>query len=63
MNASRAYAGILGRDYVIPDDVKHVAVPVLSHRVITRSQNTIRLTDTNEQVIEAIVDTVRAPVD
>ena len=52
-----------GRDYVIPDDVKKVAVPVLSHRIITRSQNTIRLTDTNEQVIEAIVDTVRAPVD
>ncbi|MBR5741381.1 MAG: hypothetical protein IKX91_02390, partial [Firmicutes bacterium] len=63
MRASQAYAAILGRDYVIPDDVKHVAVPVLSHRVITRSQNTIRLTDTNEQVIEAIVDTVRAPID
>ena len=63
MKASQAWAAMAGRDYVIPDDVERVAVPVLSHRVITRSQNTIRLTDTNEQVIEAILDTVRAPVD
>ena len=63
MKASQAWAAMSERDYVIPDDVKKVAVPVLSHRIITRSQNTIRLTDTNEQVIEAIVDTVRAPVD
>ena len=63
MKASQAWAAMSGRDYVIPDDVKKVAVPVLSHRIITRSQNTIRLTDTNEQVIEAIVDTVKAPVD
>ena len=63
MKASQAWAAMSGRDYVIPDDVKKVTVPVLSHRIITRSQNTIRLTDTNEQVIEAIVDTVKAPVD
>ena len=63
MKASQAWAAMSGRDYVIPDDVKKVAVPVLAHRIITRSQNTIRLTDTNEQVIEAIVDTVKAPVD
>ncbi|MBQ8186205.1 MAG: AAA family ATPase, partial [Clostridia bacterium] len=63
MRASQAYAGIMGRDYVLPDDVKTVAIPVLSHRIITRSQNTIRLTDTNEQVIEYIIDTVKAPVE
>ncbi len=63
MRASQAYAAIMGRDYVLPDDVKKIAVPVLSHRIITRSQNTIRLTDTNEQVIEYIIDTVRAPIE
>ena len=35
----------------------------VTHRIITRSQNTIRLTDTNEQVIEYILDTVRAPIE
>ncbi len=63
MKASQAYAAIMGRDFVIPDDVKKVGVPVLSHRIITKSQNTIRLTDTNEQVIEFIIDTIRAPIE
>ncbi|MGN1408832.1 MAG: AAA family ATPase [Eubacteriales bacterium] len=63
MKASQAYAAIMGRDYVIPDDVKSVAVPVLSHRVIVKSSNTIRLTDTNEQVIEYLIDTIKAPID
>ena len=62
MRASQAYAGIMGRDYVLPDDVKKVGIPVLSHRIITRSQNTIRLTDTNEQVIEYLIDTIPAPI-
>ncbi|WP_255197378.1 AAA family ATPase [Halorarius litoreus] len=32
--ASRARAVVLGREYVTPDDVKHVAVPVLAHRLV-----------------------------
>lgn len=63
MKASQAYAAIMGRDFVIPDDVKKVSIPILSHRIITRSQNTIHLTETNEQIIEYIIDTVRAPID
>ena len=46
MKASQAYAGIMGRDFVLPDDVKSVAVPVLSHRILVKTSNTIRLTDT-----------------
>ena len=34
MKLSRAYALISGRDYVIPDDVKTVAQPVLRHRIL-----------------------------
>lgn len=36
MRASQAIAAIRGRDYVSPDDVKAVAVPVLAHRILTR---------------------------
>lgn len=63
MRASQAYAGIMGRDYVLPDDVKSVAVPTLSHRVLVKTSNTIRLTDTSENVIRDILDTVKAPID
>ena len=43
MRACQALAAIRGRDYVIPDDVKELAVPVLAHRIILRGmyeQNT-----------------------
>ena len=36
MRACQAWAAIHGRDYVIPDDVKALAVPVLAHRVVPR---------------------------
>ena len=63
MKAAQVYAGMMGRDYVLPDDVKKIAVPVMAHRVIVRTQNTIRLSDTGEQIIEHILDTVRAPIE
>ncbi|MGM9681571.1 MAG: AAA family ATPase [Eubacteriales bacterium] len=62
MKAARAYAAISGRDYVIPDDVKIMAVPVLSHRVITRSGNTTRLADSSDRIIEFILERVSVPV-
>jgi MoxR-like ATPase len=36
--AAQAYAAINGRDYVIPDDVKALAVPTLAHRLILQPQ-------------------------
>ena len=33
-NAARAWAGVRGRDFVIPDDVKLLAEPTLAHRII-----------------------------
>jgi MoxR-like ATPase len=32
--AARAYAALEGRDFVLPDDVKFLAVPVLRHRLV-----------------------------
>ncbi|MBM3312172.1 MAG: MoxR family ATPase [Candidatus Aminicenantes bacterium] len=36
--AAQAYALTLGRAYVIPDDIKKVAIPVLAHRIVIESQ-------------------------
>ena len=56
--ASQALALIENRDFVIPDDVKRLAVPVLSHRVIAKgyAQGTQR--QTIEAVIGRLVDDV-----
>ena len=39
MRACQALAAIRGRDYVIPDDVKELAAPVLAHRIVLRGVN------------------------
>ncbi|MDP9406150.1 MAG: MoxR family ATPase [Actinomycetota bacterium] len=38
LRASRAHAAVAGRDYVIPDDVKALAQPVLAHRIIVSAE-------------------------
>ncbi|MBO5274798.1 MAG: MoxR family ATPase [Clostridia bacterium] len=63
MRASQSWAAVQGRGYVLPDDVKAVAVPVLSHRIIPRSQNTIRLGESGANIIEYILSTTKAPIE
>jgi MoxR-like ATPase len=58
--AARARAALDGRDYVIPDDVKALALPVLRHRVILSPAAEIEGRRTDE-VIAALVDQATAP--
>ena len=58
--AAQAQALIRGRDYVLPDDVKELAVPVLSHRIIVSAAVRMRGISGRE-VISAIVDQVPVP--
>jgi len=58
--ASRAYAALAGRDYVIPDDVKHLATPVLRHRVVLSPGAEIEGL-TFDQIIAQIVAATPAP--
>ena len=55
--SGQAYAALAGRDYVIPDDVKHLAVAVLAHRLIVKSQASLREVDP-EQIVREILASV-----
>jgi len=57
---SQARAAILGRDYVLPDDVKALAVPALAHRLIVGSAARIREVDAVD-VIEEVLEKVPVP--
>jgi MoxR-like ATPase len=39
---SRALAAVRGRDYVLPDDVKELAVPVIAHRLVLSPEGRLR---------------------
>lgn len=63
LHAAQSWAAISGRDYIIPDDVKAVATPVLAHRIISASQSSLRVTEAAENIIDYIVDSVPVAVE
>jgi MoxR-like ATPase len=58
--AARGYAAIAGRDFVTPDDIKGMAVPVLEHRLILRPEFEIEGLSVGE-VIERILQEIAVP--
>ncbi|RME48283.1 MAG: MoxR family ATPase [Chloroflexi bacterium] len=53
--ASQALAAIRGRDHVVPDDVKALAVPILAHRCLVRPESALRGRTVN-QIIRELID-------
>jgi MoxR-like ATPase len=62
--ASQALAAVEGRDYVIPDDVKRMVVPVFAHRVVLSARTAIgqRAATAAEKVLEEILTLVDVPL-
>ncbi|HET9516210.1 MAG TPA: MoxR family ATPase [Actinoplanes sp.] len=57
---ARARAAMAGRDYVVPEDVKHVAVPALAHRITLRPEMWLRRVDP-AFVVQEVLAQVAAP--
>ncbi len=57
---AKALAWLRGRDYVLPDDIKTMAVPVLAHRVILNPEEKLQ-GQTAQDVIRKIINTVAVP--
>lgn len=60
MKCSKAFAALNGRDFVTPDDIKRVCIPILNHRVILSHEREMEGT-TVEEVIKTILETVEVP--
>jgi MoxR-like ATPase len=61
LKLARAEAALRGREFVLPDDVKTMAVPALAHRLVLRPELWVaRITPT--QVVESLLRQVPAPV-
>lgn len=54
--ASQAFAAISNRDHVLPDDVKYLAVPVLSHRLLLKPEAELR-GSTSTSLINRLLET------
>ena len=60
MRCAQALAAIRGRDYVIPDDVKELAVPVLAHRIEMRN---ISYQNDSKRFLKDLLETVPVPTE
>ena len=60
MRACQALAAIRGRDYVIPDDVKELAVPVLAHRIVMRG---LGLQGSGEDFVRELLTKIAVPTE
>ena len=61
LKATKAKAYVEGRDYVIPDDVKNMAIPVLSHRLILSPEARIEKKNINEILFD-VLNSIYIPV-
>ena len=60
MRACQAWAAIHGRDFVTPDDVKALALPVLAHRIVLRGVN---YQTSPESFVQELLSKVEAPTE
>jgi MoxR-like ATPase len=60
LNCGKALAALRGRNFVIPDDVKELALPVLRHRVLLRPEAEIEGL-TVDRVLQSLVDAQIVP--
>ena len=58
--SSQAMAAVLGRNYVIPDDIKKLVAAVMGHRLILNPESRLRKI-TAEQVLDEIVAEIASP--
>lgn len=61
LRAAQAAALLAGRDYVVPDDIKSLFVPVCAHRVVTKGYLQGGQAITGEQILSEIVRNVSVP--
>jgi MoxR-like ATPase len=60
LRAARAHAALAGRDYVLPDDVQAILIPVWSHRLIL-SGEAAQARRSSADVLRTVLDRVRIP--
>ncbi len=59
-SAARAYAAVSGRDFVLPDDIKYLAIPLLRHRIVMTPASDIEGIG-SDRVLQEIVDQTAVP--
>ena len=62
--ATQALALLEGRDYVIPDDIKRLVIPVFAHRIAINARTSLvqRSTELSERILQEILTLIEVPL-
>lgn len=60
LNSAKAISALRGRDFITPDDIREVTIPVLNHRIVLSPEREMEGTKTN-QIIKEIIDQIEVP--
>lgn len=60
LNGSKAFAALRGRDFVTPEDIKQVTIPVLVHRIVVSPEKEMEGV-TTKQIIQEIIQGIEIP--
>ncbi|MDF2815992.1 MAG: ATPase associated with various cellular 3 [Paenibacillus sp.] len=63
LRATQVYAILQGRDYVVPDDVKAMAKPVLAHRLILRASTRNKANNPSEAILDHLLSELTVPAE
>lgn len=61
MRAAQGLAALRGRNYVLPDDIKELLVPVLAHRIILSEEAKLS-GENSEHILEEIISRISVPI-
>jgi MoxR-like ATPase len=60
LNSAKALSALRGRDFITPDDIREVTIPVLNHRVVLSPEREMEGAKT-KQIIKEIIDHIEVP--
>jgi MoxR-like ATPase len=61
LKMARAHAALEGRDFILPDDIKRFAQPILAHRIILLPEYWVAR-DITSEVISSVLEKISVPV-
>ena len=60
MRAAQALATLRGREYILPDEIKYLAGPVLTHRLILKEEERLQ-GESADRIIEELIGRIPVP--
>jgi MoxR-like ATPase len=60
MQAAQALAALRNRDYVLPDDIKELFIPIIAHRIVIETKESLK-GNTSQEILKEVLNQTEVP--